>query len=136
MMREKLMREAKYREYEAEVQAERRSRQARENEFAMEQILAEEERLKAAEVIAASRRIELEKKEKTKVDIERENMAVLDEQKQQEKLEKELCDIEIQIGTIMDMRNARKKKELEELEELDKKNFKLKQAMRSSKVKQ
>ena len=34
------------------------------------------------------------------------------------------------------MRSARKKKELEELEELDKRNFKLKQAMRSSKVKQ
>ena len=28
-----------------------------------------------------------------KIDIERENMAVLDEQKQQEKLEKELCEI-------------------------------------------
>lgn len=71
-----------------------------------------------------------------KIDIERENMAVLDEQKQQEKLEKELCEIQVHIGTIMDMRSARKKKELEELEELDKRNFKLKQAMRSSKVKQ
>ena len=41
--------------------------------------------------MAVSRKIELEKKEKMKVDIQRENLAVLDEQKQQEKLEKELC---------------------------------------------
>ena len=71
-----------------------------------------------------------------KVDIQRENLAVLGEQKQQEKLEKELCEIEIEIGTIVDNRNERKRRELEELEELDKKNLKLKQAMRSSKVRQ
>jgi len=51
-------------------------------------------------------------------------------------LEAELAEIEISIGTIYDQREARKRTELEELEDLDKQSFKLKQAMRSSKVQQ
>jgi len=36
----------------------------------------------------------------------------LEEQKAQEKLEKELCEIDLEIGSIYDARDERKKKEL------------------------
>lgn len=50
------------------------------------------------------------------VDRQREAAAVADEQGQQEKLERELADIELAIGSVYDNREKRKKLELQELE--------------------
>ena len=49
-------------QYEAEVIAERKAREARHNQLETEQMLAEEERRKAAEAIALSRKAEFDKK--------------------------------------------------------------------------
>ncbi len=45
-------------------------------------------------------------------------------------------EIDIEIGTIYDQREARRKGELVELEGLDEKIFKVKQEMRASKIRQ
>jgi hypothetical protein len=47
-----------------------------------------------------------------------------------------LREIDIEIGTIYDQREARRKGELVELEGLDEKIFKVKQEMRASKIRQ
>lgn len=61
---------------------------------------------------------------------------MLEEQKNQEKLEKELREIDLEIGSIYDARDERKRTELLELEKLDEKIFKLRQELRGSKVRQ
>lgn len=60
----------------------------------------------------------------------------MEEQRNQEKLEKELKEIDLEIGSIYDARDERKRLELEELEQLDEKCFKLAQEIRGSKVRQ
>ena len=115
---------------------ERRAREVREHELEVQQRLAAEDEARRNEALAASRRADHERKIQIKADMQRENVAVIDEQKQQEKMENQLAEIEIALGSLYDNRESRKRKELEELEELDKKSFKLKQALRSSKVKQ
>ena len=61
---------------------------------------------------------------------------MLEEQRAQEKLEKELREIDLEIGGIYDTRDKRKKDELQELEQLDEKIFKIRQELRGSKVRQ
>lgn len=60
----------------------------------------------------------------------------MEEQRNQEKLEKELREIDLEIGGIYDSRDDRKKAELEELEKLDETIFKIRQELRGSKVRQ
>jgi tRNA A37 N6-isopentenylltransferase MiaA len=78
----------------------------------------------------------MEKQIQVKEEAERENSYVLEEQRNQEKLEKELREIDLEIGTIYDGRDERKRVELLELERLDEKIFKLRQELRGSKVRQ
>lgn len=47
--------------------------------------------------------------------MDRQNIAILDEQKIQEKLEKQLAEIDIKIGTTYDERQARKRRQIEQL---------------------
>lgn len=48
--------------------------------------MAEEHEIRKAEALAVSRRAELQRKEQIRADMDRENIAILDEQKVQEKL--------------------------------------------------
>lgn len=108
----------------------------REEEIEVQKRVLDEEQRKKSEVLAASRRVELDRQIKVKEDVERENSYVLEEQKNQEKLEKELREIDLEIGGIYDSRDDRKKAELEELEKLDETIFKIRQELRGSKVRQ
>lgn len=114
-----MLREEKQREYQVFVDAERRSRLVREGELEAQKRVLEEEQRKKAEALALSRRVEMEKQIQLKEEAERENSYVLEEQKNQEKLEKELREIDLEIGSIYDARDERKRAELLELEKLD-----------------
>jgi hypothetical protein len=96
----------------------------------------EDEKRRKVEALALSRRADMEKQIQVKEEAERENSYVLEEQRNQEKLEKELREIDLEIGTIYDGRDERKRVELLELERLDEKIFKLRQELRGSKVRQ
>ena len=108
----------------------------REEEIEVQKRVLDEEQRKKSEVLAASRRVELNRQIKVKEDVERENSYVLEEQRNQEKLEKELREIDLEIGGIYDSRDNRKKAELDELEKLDETIFKIRQELRGSKVRQ
>jgi hypothetical protein len=108
----------------------------REEEIEVQKRVLDEEQRKKSEVLAASRRVELDRQIKVKEDVERENSYVLEEQRNQEKLEKELREIDLEIGGIYDSRDNRKKAELDELEKLDETIFKIRQELRGSKVRQ
>ena len=98
--------------------------------------MREEEQIRKTEALAASRRVELDRQIKVREEAERENTYVLEEQRTQEKLERELREIDVEIGGIYDSRDERKKGELEELEGLDEKIFRIRQELRGSKVRQ
>ena len=66
---------------------ERRAREVREHELEVQQRLAAEDEARRNEALAASRRADYERKIQIKADMQRENVAVIDEQKQQEKME-------------------------------------------------
>ena len=102
----------------------------------LQQRVFEEERAKQANVDAEMRRLEVENRTRNKEEANVSNLRVLEEQAEQERLERELRDIDIAIGTIYDEREGRKKLELRELEDLDNQSIDLKQQMRASKVKQ
>ena len=51
-------------------------------------------------------------------------------------MEKELREIDLEVGGIYDSRDERKKAELVELESLDEKIFRIRQELRGSKVRQ
>ena len=51
-------------------------------------------------------------------------------------MEKELREIDLEVGGIYDSRDERKKAELVELEALDEKIFRIRQELRGSKVRQ
>ncbi len=108
----------------------------REEEIEVQKRVLDEEQRKKSEVLAASRRVELDRQIKVKEDVERENSYVVEEQRNQEKLEKELREIDLEIGGIYDSRDNRKKAELDELEKLDETIFKIRQELRGSKVRQ
>lgn len=93
LIQERIARESASREYEARVQEERLARAAKDNELEIQQRLAEEAEMNRAETLAVSRRAELQRKEQVKSEIDRESLAVLDEQKAQQKLELELAEI-------------------------------------------
>ena len=136
LVKERFYRTEKQKEYQVLVEAERRSRLIREEELETQQKILEVEQQRKTEALAASRRVELDRQIKIKEDSERENISVLEEQRSQEKLEKELRDIDMEIGGIYDSRDERKRVELIELEELDDKIFKIRQGLRGSKVRQ
>lgn len=115
-MKERIYRAEKQKEYEILVEAERRSRLVREEELEAQRRILDEEQHRKAEFLAASRRVELDRQIKIKEEAERENSYVLEEQRTQEKLEKELREIDLEIGGIYDSRDERKKGELSELE--------------------
>ena len=108
----------------------------REEEIEVQKRVLDEEQRKKSEVLAASRRVELDRQIKVKEDVERENSYVVEEQRNQEKLEKELREIDLEIGGIYDSRDNRKKAGLDELEKLDETIFKIRQELRGSKVRQ
>lgn len=58
----------------------------REEEIEVQKRVLDEEQRKKSEVLAASRRVELDRQIKVKEDVERENSYVLEEQRNQEKL--------------------------------------------------
>ena len=66
---------------------ERRAREVREHELEVQQRLAAEDEARRNEALAASRRADHERKIQIKADMQKENVAVIDEQKQQEKME-------------------------------------------------
>ena len=109
------------------VEAERRSRLIREEEIEVQRRVLDEEQRRRTEVLAASRRVEFDRQIKIKEEADRENSYVLEEQRAQEKLEKELREIDLEIGGIYDSRDDRKKAELGELEQLDEKIFRIRQ---------
>ena len=118
------------------MEAERRSRLIREEELETQKRVLDEQQRRKTEVLAASRRVELDRQIKIKEEAERENSYVLEEQRAQEKLEKELREIDLEIGGIYDSRDERKQSELAELEQLDEKIFRIRQELRGSKVRQ
>ena len=71
-----MAREAQLKEYEIQTAMERRAREVREHELEVQQKIAAEEEARRTEALAASRRIEHERKMKIKVDMERENLAL------------------------------------------------------------
>ena len=79
----------------------------REEEIEVQKRVLDEEQRKKSEVLAASRRVELDRQIKVKEDVERENSYVLEEQRNQEKLEKELREIDLEIGGKYDSRDNR-----------------------------
>jgi hypothetical protein len=112
LVKERLYRNEKQREYEVLVEAERRSRLIREEELETQKRILEEEQKRKAEFLAASRRADFDRQIKVREDAERENIYVLEEQRTQEQLEKELREIDLEIGGIYDSRDERKKDEL------------------------
>lgn len=134
--RERVIREQQMVDQTMMMEAEQRSRILREEEIDRQRLFILNEEKKRAEILEASRKAELEVQMKIQDEVTRENVRVKEEQLEQQKLQAELKSIDLEIGTIYDQREERRKTELLELQGLDEKIFKVKQSMRASKIKQ